>query len=191
MAYLLTGLLLFAIVHLFSLLMPQARNALKARMGEGSYKGIYALIALAGLALIVWGYHLVSNGPEAGEIAYAPSAGAKHLTFLLVLLGFISMGAAHGKGHLKSWIKHPMSVGVALWSIGHLISNGRRYDLYLFGTFLVLALLDIVLSTARGKLPTHKPVLRSDLIAVVAGLALYLIFMFGFHPYILGIPLVG
>jgi uncharacterized membrane protein len=191
MATLILGLALFSVVHLFSMLMPAARNTLKARMGEGPYKGIYSLVSLAGVALIVWGYHLVANGPEAGDLVYEPAATSRHITMLLVLLAFIAIGASHGKGYIKTWLRQPMAVGVALWSVGHLISNGRRYDVYIFGTFLVLAVLDFILCTARGKVPTHQPKVRSDVIALVVGVILYAIFMFGFHPYILGVPLAG
>jgi uncharacterized membrane protein len=191
MAYLIFGLALFSVVHLFSMLLPAARNGLKVRLGEGVYKGIYSLVSLVGIGLVVWGYHLVANGPEAGDVIYTPGAGNRHITMLLVLLAFILIGAAQGKGYMKRWLQQPMSIGIALWSVGHLLSNGRRYDIYLFGTFLVLALLDIILCTARGKRPTHEPVLRSDILAVVIGLVVYAIFMFGFHPYVLGISLTG
>jgi uncharacterized membrane protein len=110
---------------------------------------------------------------------------------LLVLLGFITLGASHGKGYLKLWLQQPMSIGFALWSGGHLLANGKRADVYLFGTFFVLALLDILLSTLRGKVPSHQPQVRSDIIAVVAGVVLYAIFLFGFHPYVLNLPIVG
>jgi glucose uptake protein GlcU len=60
----------------------------------------------------------------------------------------------------------------------------------MFGFFLALSLLDIVVSTVRGKVPHHQPQLRSDIIAVVVGVILYLIFLFGFHPYVLNTPIV-
>jgi uncharacterized membrane protein len=110
---------------------------------------------------------------------------------LMVLLAFISLGAAHGKGHIKLWIRHPMSIGIALWSAGHLLANGKRADVYLFGVFLALALLDIVVSTARGKFPSHEPRLRSDVIAVIAGMVLYVFFLYVFHPYALNLPVAG
>ena len=64
------------------------------------------------------------------------------------------------------------------------------HDILLFGTFLVLAALDIILSTVRGKRPGHEPQVRSDLTAVVSGVILYAIFLFGFHPYILNAPII-
>jgi uncharacterized membrane protein len=191
MFILLLGLSMFSVVHLFSMLMPAARTYLKMQVGEGPFKGAYSLVAVAGVALIIWGYHIVANGPEAGDLVYEPAAGNRHITMLLVLLAFIGIGASHGKGYIKTWVRQPMAVGVALWSVGHLLSNGRRYDLYIFGTFLALAVLDFILCTARGKAPTHQPVLRSDIIAVVAGVILYAVFAWGFHPYVLGIAVMG
>ena len=109
---------------------------------------------------------------------------------LFVLLAFILLGASHGKGYLKKWLHNPMSIGIGLWSAGHLLANGKRTDVYLFGLFLVVALADIIMSEIRGKKPSHEPRLRSDVIAVIAGMVLYVIFLFGFHPYVLNLPIV-
>jgi uncharacterized membrane protein len=190
MGYLIVGIAVFAGVHLFSMLLPGQRNELKARMGEGPYKGIYALISLAGVALMIWGFWTVSSGPAANNVVYQPAPWTRHVTMLLVLLGFISLSGFHGKGYLKRWLRNPFSIGITLWSVGHLLSNGMLHDVLLFGTFLVLAVLDIVLSEMRGKRPRHHPQIRSDLTAVVSGVVLYVIFLFGFHPYVLNAPIV-
>jgi uncharacterized membrane protein len=190
MGYLIVGIAVFAGVHLFSMLLPGQRNTLKARMGEGSYKGIYALISLFGLALMIWGYWTLNSDPAATSGVYEPAPWSRHVTMLLVLLGFISLSGFHGKGYLKSWLRNPFSIGITLWSVGHLLSNGMLHDILLFGAFLVLAVLDIVLSTARGKRPGHNPQIRSDMTAVVSGVVLYAIFLFGFHPYVLNVPII-
>jgi hypothetical protein len=54
-----------------------------------------------------------------------------------------------------------------------------------------VAMADIIFSVSRGKRATHEPRLRSDIVAVATGIVLYLIFLFGFHPYVLGVPVVG
>ena len=46
------------------------------------------------------------------------------------------------------------------------------------------------MSEIRGKRPDYIPRVRSDILAVVIGVVLYLIFLFGFHPYVLGIRVV-
>lgn len=190
MSFLIVGLGIFSVVHLYAMLLPTPRDALKAHMGENAYKGLFSIVAVVGLALMIWGYRQLSAGPEAGNFIYEPSGGMRHVTLLLVLLGFISVSAAHGRGYLKSWLRHPLSIGIALWSFGHLLSNGRVYAVLMFGTFLVLALLDILLSTLRGKRPMHQPELRSDVIAVIVGMVIYAVFLFGFHPYVLNLPVV-
>ena len=190
MDYLIAGIAVFAGAHLFSLLLPGQRNALKARLGEGPYKGVYSLVSLAGLALMIWGFWTVSADPAASEVVYVPAPWARHVTMLLVLLGFISLSGFHGKGYLKRWLRNPFSIGIVLWSVGHLLANGRLHDVLLFGTFLVVAVLDIVLSMARGKRPGHNPQIRSDMIAVVAGVVLYAVFLFGVHPYIFNVPII-
>jgi len=190
MNILIVGIIIFFGVHAFSLLFPAARDTVKARLGEGPYKGIYSLVSLIGLALIIWGFLMSRSGPAAADLLYYPPDWTRHVTMLLVLLAFISIGASHGKGHLRLWLKQPMSIGIALWAGGHLLANGKRADVYMFGAFFALALLDIILSTARGKVPEYEPRVRSDIIAVVVGIVLYLIFLFGFHPYVLNLPIV-
>ncbi len=191
MTYLLFGILLFGGIHLFSMLMPASRDALKARLGEKPWKGFFAIVSLAGLGLMIRGFLLSRSGPLAADWLYIPAEWARHPTMLLVLLGFVSLAASHGRSHIRLWLRHPTSIGIALWAVGHLLSNGKRTDVYLFGTFLIVALLDTVLSTFRGKVPLYEPLLRSDVIAVIAGMVLYVIFLFGFHPYVLNLPVTG
>ena len=190
MGTLIAGIVIFAGVHLFSLLLPGQRDALKQRMGEGPYKGLYSLVSLVGLGLMIWGFWSLSSGPAASDIVYLPAASSRHITMLLVLLGFICLGAFHGKGYLKLWLRNPFSVGIVLWSVGHLLSNGRLHDVLLFGTFLLLAVLDIIFSTVRGKRPSYEPNIRSDATAAVAGVVLYGVFLFGIHPYIFNVPII-
>jgi uncharacterized membrane protein len=190
MGTLIAGIAIFAGAHLFSLLLPGLRDQLKLRLGEGPYKGLYSLVSLAGLALMIWGFWSLSSGPAAGDDIYVPAKSSRHVTMLLVLLGFICLGAFHGRGYLKLRLRNPFSVGIVLWSFGHLLSNGRLYDVLLFGTFLLLAVLDIILSTARGKRPAHEPNIRSDVTAVVSGVVLYAVFLFGVHPYIFNLPII-
>ncbi len=190
MSYMIIGIVLLGGFHLFSMLLPARRDALKLRFGEKAWKGSFALVSLVGLGFMIRGFFASRAGPGAADLLYYPADWTRHLTMLLVLLAFISLGASHGKGYLKLWLRNPMSIGFALWSFGHLLANGKRASVYMFGTFLVIALLDIILSTLRGKRPVHEPRIRSDVIAVIVGLVLYLIFLFGFHPYVLNLPVV-
>jgi uncharacterized membrane protein len=188
MSYIFTGIILFGGIHLFSMVLPARRDALKKKLGEGRWKGLFTLVSLVGLGLMIRGVMLARSGPLAADWIYFPADWAKPVIMIAVFLGFISIAASHGKGYLKLWLRNPLSIGIGLWAFGHLLSNGKRTDVFLFGTFLAVALLDIVLSTLRGKGPNHEPSFRSDAIAVIVGVALYLVFLFGFHPYILNMP---
>ncbi|PZF78309.1 NnrU family protein [Aestuariivirga litoralis] len=185
MTLLYIGSLLFGGSHLFSILFPGLRDSFRAQLGEKAWKALYGLVSLVGLVLMIMGFARAEP-----DVIYAGLPGMKHLTMLLVLFAFILIGASHGKGYLKKWLHNPMSLGIVLWSTGHLLVNGQRADIWLFGTFLVVGLADIIMSEIRGKRPDYIPRVRSDILAVVIGIVLYAVFLFGFHPYVLGIPVV-
>lgn len=190
MIYLWLGALLFGGLHLFSTLLPAQRNSVRGAMGEKAWKGVYSLLSLLGIVFFILAYRDIGNG-KLGEMLYQPWVQGKHVVMLLTLLMFILIGASHGKGYIKSVVRHPMSLGIALWSGGHLLVNGERALVWMFGTFFVVALADLIFSFARGKRPTHEPRVRSDIVAVVIGVVLFLVFLLGFHPYVLGVPVVG
>jgi uncharacterized membrane protein len=190
MIFVYLGTILFAGTHLFSMLMPNQRDALKGRLGEQAFKGVYSAASLIGIGLLVYGYSSAWASGTGVTPVFDPPSWGRHATMLLVWLGFIAIAASHGKGQIKSLLRNPMSIGISLWAFGHLLANGLWLDLWLFGTFLLIGVLDILLSTLRGKVPGHAPRSRSDVIAVVAGTAVYAVFLFGFHPHILGVPVL-
>ena len=79
------------------------------------------------------------------------------------------------------------AVGLALWSLGHLLAVGKWAADWLWISVLAVALADIALSMFRGDSPDYQPTWRSDIIAVVAGLVLTIILLVWFHPYVLGV----
>jgi uncharacterized membrane protein len=166
------------------------RPALRARMGEGPFKGAFALVALIGLGVMIWGYSMTRAGPEAANIVYWPAGWTRHAAMLLVLLGFISLTASFHRGYLKLWLRQPMSIGFALWAGAHLLTNGKVSAVLLFGGFLGLALVDIAVSTARGDVPHHTPKPAHDLIAVAGGVILFTFFLLVFHPLVLNVPVM-
>ncbi|MGB1479334.1 MAG: NnrU family protein, partial [Marinobacter salsuginis] len=82
MATLIVGLILFLGVHSLSIFNEPLRNRLNASMGEGVFKGLYSLVALAGLLLIIWGYGAARMDPT---VIYVPPAWLKHVAFLLLV----------------------------------------------------------------------------------------------------------
>jgi uncharacterized membrane protein len=190
MTLLYIGTVIFVGVHLLGMFLPGARDRLKARLGENPYKGLYSLVSAVGLVVMIYGFYTANQALEPDDYVYTPAPWTRHAAMGLVLLAFIFLGASHGKGYLKLWLQQPMSIGIGLWAFAHVLANGERPAIVFFGAFLVLAVLDIILSTVRGKVPHHEPQLKSDARAAVIGVIVYLIFLFGFHPYILHLPIV-
>jgi uncharacterized membrane protein len=182
------GILLFGGVHLWSLFAPAQRDQLKARLGESRFKLAYSALSLAGVVFLALGYMHGRAGPGAPGLLYQPLDNARHLAMAVILLGFILIFSNGSKAHIRLWLKHPFSIGIMLWSAAHLLVNGETAVVLIFATFFLIALLDVVLSLARGSRPVFEPTWSHDLRAVIVGIVLYLIFMLGFHPYVLNIP---
>ncbi len=187
MAILILGILLFLGIHSVRIVAPEFRNAQIAQRGEGAWKGIYSLISAVGLGLIIWGYALAR--PDATFI-YEPPTWMKHVNLLLMLFAFISMMVANvPAGKLKSILKHPFLLSIKLWAFGHLLANGDLASLILFGSFLAWAIWDRVAVKHRGDNgATVSGPITNDIIAVVSGLVLYVLFVWKAHEWLIGVP---
>ncbi|MCW4186870.1 MAG: NnrU family protein [Candidatus Thiodiazotropha lotti] len=82
-------MILWMSVHLSPSLLPQLRDGLVKRIGEGPYLDLFALLIITGVMLIVFGWR--STQPTQ---VYAPMAGLRHPAMLLVVIGFVLMVAA-------------------------------------------------------------------------------------------------
>jgi uncharacterized membrane protein len=82
-----------------------------------------------------------------------------------------------------------MILGVKVWALAHLISNGTLVNLILFGAFLIWAVLDF--RSAR-KRPVHIPEqaqvsTKATIITIASGVILWTAFVFGLHQYLIGV----
>ncbi len=186
MAVLVAGLVLFLGIHLLPTL-PSTRDSLHKTLGPKGYKGIFSLISLAGFVLIIWGYGLARLEPT---LIFTPPVWGKSITYLLMLPVFILLIAAELPGRMAAAVKHPMVTAIKFWALAHLISNGLLADLLLFGGFLAYGVIDRISLKKRGSAGANAGpnALRNDIIAVVGGLAGYVIFMLWLHPMLIGVP---
>jgi len=185
------GLVLFLGAHVFTT-RRAARAQAVAAMGEGTYKIVYSLVALAGLVLIVWGFaHYRADGFWP---IWNPPTFLKHLNIALMLPAVILVVAAYLRGNIYARLKHPMLAGVKLWAFGHLLANGDLGGIILFGSILAWAVYDRISLKRRtdaGSPPIPVGGIGNDVIAVVVGVIAYLALAFAFHPVVLGIPVMG
>lgn len=186
MSVLIVGLILFLGVHSLSIVNASWRQSAVARYGETTWLGFFALVSVVGLALIAWGYGLARQDPV---VLYIPPHWLRHVSLLLLVFVFPLILAAYLPGRIQRATKHPMLVAVKLWAVAHLLANGMLADVLLFGGFLAWAVADRISLKRRevGPPPSAPPSKWNDLIAVVAGLGLYLVFMFGGHLWLIGV----
>ena len=185
------GLVLFFGAHMFTT-RREARARVIASMGEGPYKIAYALVSLAGLVLIVWGF--AHYRADEWIQVWTPPRALKHLNILLMLPAVILVVAAYIRGRIYATLKHPMLAGVKLWALGHLLANGDLGGIILFGSFLAWAVFDRI-SLKRRTDPGSPPIpvggVGNDLIAIAVGVVVYLALAFAFHPVVIGVPVMG
>lgn len=190
MEILTAGLILFLGIHSISIFNPAFRDRMAARLGEDPWKGVFALIAIAGFILIVWGYGLARQEPI---LLYTPPLWLRHLVLLLMLPVFPLFIAAYFPGRIKSAVGHPMLAATKLWAFSHLLANGTLHDILLFGGFLAWAVADLI--SMKNRVPISAPGAPvskyNDIIVVVAGLALYVLFAFKLHAWLIGVSPVG
>ncbi len=191
MQVMILGLVLLLGAHIFTT-RRKTRAQLIAGLGEGSYKILYSLVSLAGLALIVWGF---ATYRAAGMIeVWQPPKALKHLTVALMLPAAILIVASYIRGRIFTTVKHPMLAGIKLWAFGHLLANGDLGSIVLFGSFLAWAVFDRISLKYRtdvGAPPIPVGGIANDLIAVIVGFVAYLALVFAFHPVVIGVPVVG
>jgi uncharacterized membrane protein len=186
MGALLLGLAIFFGVHSVSIVNERWRNRTAAAIGEGPWKGLYALASIAGFVLIVWGYGLARQEPV---VLYSPPVWLRHVAMLLLVPVFPLLVAAYLPGRIQAATRHPMLVATKLWAFAHLLANGTAADVLLFGAFLAWAVADrISLKRRTPRSVPHVPASgANDAIAVVAGLALYVAFVLWLHAWLIGV----
>lgn len=188
MSLLLLGLVLFLGVHSLRVLAGGWRQQTIARIGEGPWKGLYSLVAIAGFVLIVIGYGQAR--PDSPQL-WMPPLWAHHLAAALTIPAFVLLVAAYmPRNRIRARLGHPMLLAVKLWAVAHLLSNGRLVDVVLFGAFLAWAVLDFASARRRDRRSGRQPAagtLAGDAATVGLGLVLWFVFARWLHPWWIGV----
>jgi uncharacterized membrane protein len=190
MVYLIVGLVLFLGIHSVEIFSSTLRANAVARMGERPWKLLYTLISIVGFVLIIWGYGQARQHPI---LLYAAPVWMRHVSALIMLPVFPLILAAYMPGRIKTALKHPMLAAVKFWALAHLLSNGMLADVLLFGSFLAWAVADRISFKRRVVRPIHTapPSKANDVIAVIAGLAIYVAFVLWLHRWLIGVSPLG
>ena len=192
MILLILGLVLFLGTHAFTI-MRGPRAALIERVGANPYKIGYTVLSLAGFALMCvgfWWYRADGYIP-----VWDPPVFTRHLALLLTWPAFICLAATGPRpSHIQAAVKHPTLLAIKIWSTAHLLANGDLGSILLFGGFLAWAVAARISLKRRADEPAHKlpnpaPAgWQRDIIAVVAGTVVWLLFARFLHALLIGVP---
>lgn len=188
MTALVAGLVLFLGIHSIRIFADDWRTARIARMGEGTWKGLYSLASLAGLVLIVWGFGQARLDPI---VVWSPQAWTRMAAALLMLPAFVLIVAGNVRGtRMKAAIGHPMVLGTKIWAFGHLIANGTLADIVLFGSFLAWAIAAFAAARRRDRaagVVYPAGTWSRDALVVAIGVAAWFVFGYWLHGPLIGV----
>jgi uncharacterized membrane protein len=194
MLVLILGLVLFLGMHAVTM-KRDLRAQLIERFGAGGYRGLYSAVSILGFLLLIYGYGL--QRAAGYTVVWEPPVWTRHLALLLNLPIFILLAVGRRPSWLLSRVKHPMLLAVKIWATAHLLANGDLGSLLLFGGFLAWAVMARISvkrrpeEIARAAAMTDVAFGRRDIIAIVAGLVLYVVFALWLHPLLIGVSVTG
>ena len=149
----------FVLLHVGVSATP-VRAALIGRIGEGPYRGLFSLVSAALLLWMIHAFGVMRADPSdpLNELWWMPPPQLRWGAYVLVgagfLLGFTGLFTPGptfagfegvlsrpepARGVLRI-TRHPFLWGVALWGFGHLLINGERFALMLFGALAFMAI---------------------------------------------------
>jgi uncharacterized membrane protein len=187
MVLFLIGLIIFLGSHSCRIFAEPWRNHMIDRIGEVKWKGLYTIISLIGFVIMVIGY---GQARQSTVVLWQPNSFLIYIALALNLIAFIFLaGSSPSNNAIRLKLKHPMILGVKVWALAHLISNGTLVDLILFGAFLIWSVLDF--RSAR-KRPIHiaeqaQVSTKATVITIAIGVILWVAFIFGLHQYLIGV----
>lgn len=153
------ALTLFLLLHI-GISATGLRALIVGRIGEGPYRGVFSLASAGLLAWLGFAFveiHRVDDHPLLSALWPAPAwgrYGAQGLTLLAFLLGVTGLltpgpttagfeGALRKETPARGVLRitrHPFLWAVVLWAGGHLLANGERFSVMMFGVFALMAL---------------------------------------------------
>lgn len=191
MSMLILGLVLFLGVHSTRIVAEGWRAAMIRRLGEKGWKGLYAPLSLIGFGLVLWGFGLARQQPVQ---LWSPPVFTRHVAGLLTLAAFILLAAAYvPRNAIKARLHHPMVLGVMGWAVAHLLANGNRAHVVLFGGFLVWAAFSFRAARARDRAARAvypAGTASGTALTVLVGGVAWAVFAFWAHGLLIGIRAV-
>ncbi len=164
-----TLLIIAALVWLgihFGIAGTRLRDAIVARIGEASFRGLFSLLTILAIVFLVWAWSATWTTP----LWYAPDW-LRWVLVAVMLVAFVLFVASVSQRNptmvggeaaiaqpptgIQRVTRHPMLWSFALWAAAHIIGNGDSAAIVFFGTFLVTAL--VGMPSIDAKLARRDP----------------------------------
>jgi uncharacterized membrane protein len=130
------------------------RGVLIGRIGEGGHRALYTVAVTAGFVWMLFSYG--DAQPVAPQLWVPPPAMAMVPVVLMPIAAILLVCSVTTRNPtavggdrivrepkpvsgIMTVTRHPMMVGVAIWAVSHLLSNGDAASIILFGGLLLLA----------------------------------------------------
>lgn len=189
MLFLILCLLIFFATHSIRLIAPGFRSRMIARMGEGSWKGVYAVVSILTILLVAYAFGEARQ--ETGMLYYSP-VWTSHIALTLMLFAMICLVASVlPAGHIAAKTKHPLVLALKIWALAHLLANGETSSVILFVAFLAWGVVMRIVLKRRARAGENvvRPFVSSryDIMAVVLGVVLWAAFIWKLHEWLIGV----
>lgn len=183
MAFLIAGVALWSVVHLYPAILPGNRTRLVDKLGANAYRGLFSLDIVIALVLVIVGWRMADVRP-----VYAPPLYGSPVVTGLMFISFLLFAGASAPGNIKRVLRHPMLLGMLTWSVAHLLANGDNRSIVLFGGLGLWSIASIVLINRRdggwqrpAAVPASKDAMTIVATLLIFGLATYL------HRFVIGV----
>jgi uncharacterized membrane protein len=179
MTLLIAGLIIFYGMHVVPAL--TLKEHLIKKIGKQPYMGLFSLVSAAGLGLMIYGKSQADFIPM-----WQPFTGAHWVPIVLMWPALILIVWAQLPCSMKTTLRHPMLMGILLFSTAHLFANGDLATILLLGSFGLYSLVTLIRLRKKNETTANtQKTLWMNLLGVVIGTLVYIL-VFIFHQHITG-----
>ena len=182
MPVLIAGLVLFTLVHL-SPNIAALRGHLIAKHGETAYK-----LGFSALSLIAFGLIIIGMRDATYVQVWLPPVWLHLFVLPIMYVAFFFLATTLVPSNMPRLVKHPMSIGVILLCLAHLLVNDDLAAMVLFGSFAIFSVIHVLLASWRNEPRVEKrfPWQLEAMPIAVGGILLIVSFLL--HGRLIGVP---
>ena len=177
----LMGLIIFTLIHTIPFFKVK-RSGLIERLGIKKYKIYFSVISATGLSLMLIARFVPGEIHKEVNFFYYDN-----INLLMLIANVLIISAYIPKNHFQKYLKHPMLLGILVWSFVHYQVNTNINHSLLFLSFVFFSTFMLIGSILRDgfKLSEEKVFLKNTSLTILSGIIIFIILL-NTHLYIAG-----